>query len=117
MITQYLAEAKAALRAVDGVELVTSTWAKGFETLPAIVIRLASEKAADTRDDNEYLTRIEWYVHVFAQKESALMAVAQRAHQAMEDIGYMRTLRWDDHTEGARQVVFRFAKIIYNTVQ
>ncbi|NLO84097.1 MAG: hypothetical protein GX096_01505 [Clostridiales bacterium] len=110
MIRTELEQIKAVLSAIDGVTLVSTTWPASMDTLPAIIIRLAGESAADQRDDSEYLTRMQWYVHVFAPKEKALMDISSLAHKAMEGIGYTRTLRWDDHTDGAAQVVFRFSK-------
>ena len=103
---------KATLGEIAGVKLVATTWPKQFKELPCILLTMAGEKGADFRDDEEYLTEIEWYVRVFAVKEDNLLAVADAAQTAMQQLGYVRNLRWEEPGADLRQVALRFTKTI-----
>lgn len=112
MIKQELAGIKTALRGIDGVLLVATAWPKNFDTLPCIIIQLASEQGVDNRDDHEYLTEIEWYVRVFSNREGISLHLASEVKTAMENLGYVRTFRHDEGAADVRQTVFRFAKTV-----
>lgn len=99
---------KAALRALSGVTVVATNWITANDALPCIVLLLASEEAADHRDDTEYLTEVEWYVRVFGTKEAPHRALCARMRAAMEGLGYKRTFCWDEGAATMRQTVYRF---------
>ena len=103
---------KAVLETIPGIKAFETKWPDKFNTLPCIVLTLASERGVDRRDDEEYLTEIEWYVRTFAAKEADLQAVSKAAGAAMRALGYERTLLWEQTEGNVRQVVARYQKTI-----
>ena len=78
-------------------------------TLPEL---MDGEDAADSRDDGEYLTRLEWYVRVFARKESEQWALCGGVEEAMARLGYRRTFHWEEGMADVRHTAYRFEKTI-----
>ena len=105
---------KEALRGIVGVKLVTTAWPEKFDTLPCILLSLASEQGADFRDDEEYLTTVQWYVRVFAAKEDVVLRIAAAAYKEMKKLGYIRDGRWEIPDGRLHRVDFRFTKTSYS---
>lgn len=96
-----------ALRGIGGATVVT-TWPKAPETSPVILLTLAGERGADRRDDREYLTEHEYYVRVFSAKAADMCRVCAAVHEIMHDLGYERTFRWEEPSDGWRQTAARY---------
>lgn len=111
-VKQELEAIKDALKALPGVRLVCTGWPKTFDTLPCVLVQLAGEDGADRRDDGEYLTRLEWYVRVFARKESEQWALCGGVEEAMARLGYRRTFHWEEGMADVRHTAYRFEKTI-----
>ena len=111
-VKQELDAIKDALKALPGVRLVCTGWLKTFDTLPCVLVQLAGEDAADRRDDGEYLTRLEWYVRVFARKESEQWALCGGVEEAMARLHYHRTFHWEEGMADVRHTAYRFEKTI-----
>lgn len=107
-----LAAIKAALRSIQSVKLVSTTWPKNFATLPCLVVQLSGESPADYRDNREYLTELEWYVRVFSGSERAHYALCDAVRERLEALGYSRTFRWDEGGAEVWHTAFRFKKMI-----
>lgn len=111
-VREELEAVKDALKAQQGVRLVCTSWPKTFDTLPCVLILTAGEEAGDFRDDGEYLTRLEWYVRVFSRKESEQCALCDLVEEAMEQLGYRRTFRWEEGMTELHHTAYRFEKTI-----
>lgn len=98
----------AALRAIPGVIDALPVWPKDWAALPCIVVVKSGEAAADFRDDEEYLTDVEYYIRVFTNTETERAIISSAAHDAMQALGYRRTFAWEDDTAEARQMVLRY---------
>ena len=111
-VKQELDAIKDVLKALPGVRLVCTGWPQTFDTLPCVLVQLAGEDGADRRDDGEYLTRLEWYVRVFSRKESEQCALCDLVEEAMEQLGYRRTFRWEEGMTELHHTAYRFEKTI-----
>lgn len=96
-----------ALRAINGVTVGT-TWPKAEIRQPYVLITLAGDRSADNRDDQRYLTELEYYIRVFTDKAEAMRRVCNAVHAAMEALGYVLTFRWEEPGEGRRQTALRY---------
>lgn len=98
-----------ALRQVEGIT-VTTAWPKEEPTRPVVLLTLAGDTPADHRDDQEYLTELEYYVRVFAAKAADMRRICAAVQDAMEALGYRRTFRWEEPGEdgGWRQTALRY---------
>ncbi len=86
-----------ALAMVEGVKCVTRGWPSAMDedTLPCIVVQKAGERGADSRDNREYLTEVEYYIRIFARKAGSVDAIAKAAQRELEDLGYERVFTWE----------------------
>ena len=97
---------------LDGITDVTDVlpvWPKVFTEKPIIVVSEASNKPADTRDNREYATELQYYVRVFASKAELLSRIASDVDDRMTDLGYMRMTCWEDDGKEVRQKVMIYS--------
>ncbi len=96
------------LAAVPGVLTALPAWPSDWARLPCIAVMEASNMPTERRDDREYLTELEYYVHVFAATEPERARVSSDADDAMLALGYERTMAWEDDNETTRHKVLRY---------
>ena len=96
-----------ALNGIDGLTVV-SAWPREEASGPVALVTLASEVAADRRDDRAYLTALEYYVRVFAAKSGEMREMCAAVDEVMEALGYERVMRWEEPGDGLRQTVMRY---------
>ncbi len=101
----------AGLGQIPGVAAAHRGWPKDFESLPCIAVTEAGNAPADSRDDREYLTELEYYVRVFAVKAEQIDAIASAVEDTMLGLNYTRTFCWDDDSADIRQKVMRYKKL------
>lgn len=111
MLKDDVPRIKERLRQIPDVT-VTTQWPKEEPTEPVILLILTGDNAADHRDDVEYLTELEYTLHVFAPKEAQMRELCGAVHEAMEELGYARTFRYEDVGTGWRQTIFRYTTYI-----
>lgn len=97
-----------AIKQVPGVASVTRGWPKQGAKLPCVLVGLAADVAEDYRDDEEYLTSLEYDVRIFSRTSDDSDAVSDGVDDAMRGLGYRRTLRYEDYGEDIRMVVLRY---------
>lgn len=100
----------ARLRQVDGVARVTRGWPAGLERLPCIAVSKAADTPVGFRDDRAYITRLEYYIRIFADSAAQTDALAGAVDAAMEELGYMRTLAYDSDEQDVRMAALRYMK-------
>lgn len=100
-----------ALKQVPGVASVTRGWPKQSAKLPCVLVGLAADVAEDYRDDEEYLTSLEYDVRIFSRTSDDSDAVSDGVDDAMRRLGYRRTLRYEDYGEDIRMVVLRYKQV------
>ena len=91
-----------ALTKIDGVKTVTRGWPKKPDALPCIAVALSGESTAMACDDASYLTEVEYYIRVFAQKRTECDRIANEADDVLAALGYTRTFAWEDQGETCR---------------
>lgn len=77
-----------ALAAIEGIASVTRGWPKQTALLPCAAVNLEERAAADTRDNETYLTKHVYGVRLFAATMSACDALQGPVTAAMEALGY-----------------------------
>lgn len=97
----------AALEQIEGLRVATA-WPKECPEEPVALVTLAGERAAARRDDREYLTEMEYYVRVFTASSGDMRRLCAAVDEALEGLGYARTLRWEEDGEGWRQTAARY---------
>lgn len=97
------------LTSIDGVKCITRGWPSVMdrETLPCIIVQKAGERGAGRRDDQEYLTEIEYYIRVFARVGAEADRVAAAAQACLLSLGYERVFGWEEFTEDICRVDMR----------
>lgn len=105
---------KEVLRTIDGVKSVSRGWPKAFarDTLPCIAIAKAADTPMDFRDDREHIAELEYYIRIFAEKATAVDAIAPRVDMEMEKMGYTRTFSYDDDESDVRMCALRYRKYV-----
>ena len=97
-----------ALREVPDVASVTRGWPRQDAKLPCVLVGLAADAAEDYRDDEEYLTSLEYDVRIFSRTSDDSDAVSDAVDDAMRALGYRRGMRYEDYGEDIRMVVLRY---------
>lgn len=100
-----------ALKGIPGLT-VTRGWPKDFVRLPCAAVSLASDNAADHRDDARYLTELEFYIRVFGDTNRQVDTVLPQINQAVEGLGYERTFLWEETDGSIRQTVLRYRIVL-----
>lgn len=88
---------------------VTRGWPKSLATLPCAAVLLAGETPEDYRDNAEYLTELEYYVHIFCASMAACDRIGAAVDVLMQQMGYTRTFAYEDNGETCH-LVRRFRK-------
>ncbi len=101
-----------ALGELSSVACVTRGWPTDQTALPCIAVMLGSEAPQDYRDDDEYLTELEYTLHIFAATAAACDTVAGEADDAMRTLGYRRTFAYEQMEQGAAHTVRRYRKFV-----
>lgn len=99
------------LQAIPGVQQVTEGWPEDFANLPCIAMEEANNAPDKQADDTEYLTLLEYYLHLFGYDSALLRQIASKADDVMLKRGYQRTLACDLNNEDARHKVLRYKKL------
>jgi len=86
----------AALSGIPGLARALPAWPDDWATLPCIVVSEASNRPVDYRDGVERITEVEYNVRVFANRAAEQADIASATDAAMVDLGYERTLVWDE---------------------
>lgn len=76
--------------------------------MPCITVNEATNKPADYRDDSEHITELEYYIRVFATTSAEKQRIASAADDAMQELGYVRGMVWDDDGAEQKQKVMRY---------
>lgn len=95
---------------LECVASVTRGWPTDGTTLPCIAIALAGETPADFRDDDEYLTELEYYLHIFTVTALEGDTVASSVDETMRGMGYTRTFANEQPEQGAAHLIRRYRK-------
>ncbi len=105
--TEIIAQA---LAQVGGIASVTRGWPKQTAKWPCVAVTLKEKSAADTRDDDVYLTRHVYLLRVFAQTSGGCDALREPVAAAMEALGYTLSHAQEKDGETA-QLLMTFAKL------
>ena len=103
---------KTAIEDIPGLGSISDSWPDVETVLPAIVVDLANEQGTDRRDDKRYLTEIGFYVRIFASSPAQIHAMLEAICPRMEALGYEITFKFDQNTDGARQMITIWSKTI-----
>jgi len=98
----------AALSRTGGLRRVLPAWPDVWAELPCAVVTEAANRPADHRDDRERVTELEYYVRVFASRAEEAARAAEAVDAAMLELGYARTMAWEDDGAPVRQKVLRY---------
>lgn len=109
-LTNEAEQIATALGELDGVALVTRGWPTDGTALPCIAVMLAGETGADSRDDAEYLTELEYYLHLFAPTAPACDTLAIAADGVMQGMGYRRTFANEQPEAAVAHLIRRYTK-------
>ena len=103
---------KERLLQLEGVKSVTRGWPKSSERLPCIAISKAADTPVDHADDREYLTELEYYIRIFADRVADVDTLSERVDEEMQEMGYMRTFAYDDDDSDVRMCAIRYRKYV-----
>ena len=99
-----------AITAIGGIQSVTRGWPKQTAQLPCAALQLLERSAADTRDNDVYLTRSRYLLRIFGQTLAACDALKGEITAAMEALHY--TLERVQETDGeTAQLRMTFEKL------
>jgi hypothetical protein len=101
-----------ALQAIHGVKRVTTEWPKDWAELPVITINEASNLPAVRYGDREHITELEYYIRVWGRAGAEVETVASKVDDVMVDLGYERTMTYDDDSADVRQKAMRYRKYL-----
>jgi hypothetical protein len=99
-----------ALGEIPGIALVTRGWPTDFARIPCLSVQLLTEIPADSRDDDEYLTELEYYIHIFCNTMKECDTFTPIVDAEMKSLGYTRTHAYEDNAPGAAHLVRRYRK-------
>jgi len=97
-----------ALSRIPGLARALPAWPEDWAEIPCIVVSEAANVPAEHRDDRERITELEYYVRVFANRAEEQARIASEADDVMQELGYSRTMVWDDDGAEVRQKVMRY---------
>lgn len=96
--------------ALECVASVTRGWPTATTALPCVAVILAGETPAEYRDDAEYLTELEYYLHIFTVSAPEGDTVAACVDETMRGMGYTRTFASEQPEQGAAHLIRRYRK-------
>lgn len=108
MLHDDKARIRAELLLIPGVARALLSWPEDWEQLPTIVISEASNRPWDNRDDQEYITELEYYIRVFADKASEIVEISSAVDDKMVELGYERHMTYEDDSAEVRQKALRY---------
>lgn len=97
---------------LEGVRSVTRGWPKRPEALPCIAVHKAADTPVVFAGDRAHIAQLEYDVRVFAVRSEQADTIAAAADTAMEDMGYTRTLCYDDDSQDVRMAVLRYRRYV-----
>jgi len=97
---------------ISGVKAVFPDWPETWQELPCVAVTESANQSAEYRDDEEYITELEYYVRVFARISEDRAAVSSAVDDTMRTLGYKRTFAWEEpgNEGGVRQKAIRYRK-------
>lgn len=96
-----------AVAAIEGVRSVTRGWPKQDAQLPCVALQLLERSAADTRDNDVYLTRSRYLIRVFGPTLSACDALKDEIVSAMGALHYtLERVQETDHETAQLRMTF-----------
>jgi len=98
----------AALSGIPGLARALPAWPDDWAALPCIVVSEAANRPVDYRDGLVRITEVEYLLRVFANRAAEQADMVSAAHGVMGQLGYERTMVWDDDQGEVRHKVMRY---------
>ena len=97
-----------AIATVPDVKKALPAWPKTWAELPCVVVTEAGNQPIDYRDNKIQIVELEYYVRVFADRASEIAEISSVVDDKMVELGYERTMSWEDDSAEVRQKVLRY---------